>query len=67
MTTLPLDVPSILGELKHPATDPFDGMPAGTVMGHVHLKVAEILDTVNFYWDTFGFGVMAASVGRLPS
>ena len=40
MTTIPLDVDSLLGELEDPAAAPFDGLPAGTVMGHVHLKVA---------------------------
>ena len=40
MTTLPLDVDDLLGELDDPAAEPFDGLPAGTVMGHVHLKVA---------------------------
>src|SRR3954452_2813322 len=42
MTTEPLDVQSILSELEDPASEPFDGMPAGTTMGHVHLKVAAI-------------------------
>ena len=41
MTTVPLDVDDLLGELDDPATAPFDGLPAGTVMGHVHLKVAD--------------------------
>ena len=39
--------------------EPFDGLPAGTVMGHVHLKVASIADTVAFYRDVLGFGLMA--------
>ncbi|HET6624697.1 MAG TPA: VOC family protein [Gaiellaceae bacterium] len=59
MTTLPLDTRSLLGELEDPATAPFDVLPAGTVMGHVHLKVAEIADTVAFYRDVLGFGLMA--------
>jgi catechol 2,3-dioxygenase len=58
MTTLPLDVQSLLGELEDPATAPFDGLPAGTAMGHVHLKVAAIADTVAFYRDVLGFGLM---------
>ena len=41
MTTLPLDVDDLLGELDDPAGASFDGLPSGTVMGHVHLKVAE--------------------------
>ena len=59
MTSLPLDVDAILGELDDPATAPFDGLPDGTVMGHVHLRVAAIDDTVRFYRDTLGFALMA--------
>ncbi len=59
MTTMPLDTRSLLGELEDPATAPFEGLPAGTVMGHVHLKVAAIADTVAFYRDVLGFGLMA--------
>ena len=30
------------GELEDPATQPFDALPAGTAIGHVHLRVASI-------------------------
>jgi catechol 2,3-dioxygenase len=59
MTTLPLDVDSLLGELADPRTERFEGLPAGTVMGHVHLKAAEIPETVRFYRDVVGFALMA--------
>lgn len=59
MTTLPLDVNSLLGELSDPASEPFDGLPDGTVMGHVHLKVADTASTVAFYRDVLGFALMA--------
>ncbi len=59
MTTMPLDVESLFGEIDDPASEPFDGLPAGTVMGHVHLKVAGIPETVAFYRDVLGFGLMA--------
>ena len=59
MTTLPLDVEDLMGELDDPASEPFEGLPDGTVMGHVHLKVAEIEATVAFYRDLLGFGLMA--------
>jgi catechol 2,3-dioxygenase len=59
MTTLPLDVQSLLGELEDPATEAFAGLPAGTTMGHVHLKVASVPETVAFYRDVLGFGLMA--------
>ena len=59
MTTLPLDVDSLLGELEDPTSAPFDGLPPGTTMGHVHLKVATIPETVRFYRDALGFSLMA--------
>ena len=59
MTTLPLDVDDLLAELGDPRSGGFDGLPAGTVMGHVHLKVAAIPETVNFYAAALGFAVMA--------
>jgi catechol 2,3-dioxygenase len=60
LTTIPLDVESLLGELDDPATEPFEGLPAGTGMGHVHLKVADIPSAVAFYRDVLGFDLMAA-------
>lgn len=55
MTTEPLDVDDLLGE----ADGEFDGLPAGTTVGHVHLRVKEIDETVRFYREVLGFGVMA--------
>lgn len=59
MTTVALDVDGLMSELPDPAAEPFDGLPAGTVMGHVHLRVARIPETVRFYRDLLGFGLMA--------
>jgi catechol 2,3-dioxygenase len=59
LTTLPLDVQGLLAELADPESEPFDGLPAGTVMGHVHLKVAAVAETIAFYRDLLGFGLMA--------
>lgn len=60
MTTLPLDVEDLLAELPgSPSEEPFDGLPSGTRMGHVHLKVARIAETLAFYRDVVGFGLMA--------
>jgi catechol 2,3-dioxygenase len=59
MTTIPLDVDDLLGELDDPAGDSFDGLAAGTVMGHVHLSVDAIEPTNAFYRDRLGFAVMA--------
>jgi len=62
MTTIPLDTDDLLSDLDDPATEPFDGLPDGTVLGHVHLRVAEIEPTVGFYRE-LGFELMA-QLGR---
>jgi catechol 2,3-dioxygenase len=59
MTTEPLNAADLLGELDDPAREPFDVLASGTVMGHVHLKVADISETVAFYQDVLGLGLMA--------
>ena len=58
MTTIPLDTHDLLAELDDPDSEPFAGLPDGTVMGHVHLRVAAIEPTVDFYRD-LGFELMA--------
>ena len=63
MTTMPLDVQSLTSELPDPAAAAFDGLPAGTVMGHVHLRVADIPQTISFYRDVLGFELMAEFAG----
>jgi catechol 2,3-dioxygenase len=57
MSTLPLDVRDVLGELSQ-ATEPQPSAPAGTTMGHVHLQVADIADAEAFYNGVLGFDVM---------
>lgn len=65
MTTLPLDVQGLLGERdllgehEEPGSASYPGLPLNTVMGHVHLKVAAIANTVAFYRDVLGFGLVA--------
>jgi catechol 2,3-dioxygenase len=59
MTTIPLDVDDLLAELEDPATEPFDGLPDGTTVGHVHLRVADVPATVGFYRDVLGMGLTA--------
>ena len=60
MTTLPLDVGDLFGVLDDPRTEPFERLADGTVMGHVHVRVAEVPATAAFYCDALGFGLMAA-------
>ena len=55
MTTLPLDVDSLFAELDKPQVV----LPNGTVVGHTHLCVSDVADTVHFYGDELGFEVMA--------
>lgn len=55
MTTIPLDVDSLFGELDEPRVE----LPDGTVVGHTHLCVSDVDDTVHFYRDELGFELMA--------
>jgi catechol 2,3-dioxygenase len=59
MTTAPLDTRDLAGELADPQAEPFDGLPAGTTVGHVHFRVREIDGTVAFYRDVLGLGLTA--------
>ena len=58
MTTERLDTDSLLAELADPVAEPFAGLPAGTTVGHVHLRVAELPGTVAWYRDVLGFDLM---------
>lgn len=60
LTTLPLDVQGLIGELDDPRQDVFDGLPEATVMGHVHLRVSAIPETIHFYRDVLGFELMGS-------
>jgi catechol 2,3-dioxygenase len=57
MSTLALDLRSVLDELQH-ASDPQPIAPAGTTIGHVHLQVADIPEAEAFYNGVLGFDVM---------
>ena len=51
MTTKPLDVASVVGAA---GGRKWDGMPAGTVIGHVHFHVGDIDRASSFYHDGLG-------------
>jgi catechol 2,3-dioxygenase len=55
MTTMPLDVDSLLGELDESRVK----LPDGTRVGHTHLAVNEIEPTVAFYRERLGMDLMA--------
>jgi catechol 2,3-dioxygenase len=59
ITTRPLDVDALLRVLERREPERYPGLPADTVIGHVHLKVAAIGETVAFYRDVLGFALMA--------
>jgi len=56
MTTIPLDTDSLLAEA---GDDEFEGLPDGTVVGHVHLCVRDVDETIDFYRDRLGMGLTA--------
>ncbi|HEV7639925.1 MAG TPA: VOC family protein [Gaiellaceae bacterium] len=58
LTTLPLDTNDLMATLEDPLAEPFDGLAGGTVMGHVHLCVADVAESVDYYRDVMGFGLM---------
>jgi catechol 2,3-dioxygenase len=59
MTTDPLDVPGLLGELEAPAVAAWQGLHPATDMGHIHLQVADVAAARRFYCDLLGFEHMA--------
>jgi catechol 2,3-dioxygenase len=60
MATLPLDLNAIVAEHDRAASvDP--PLADGTVIGHVHLNVADIDDSERFWCDEFGFDVTQRS------
>lgn len=56
MTTDPLDVEGVMGELQGDG-EPWAGLPAGTRMGHVHLRVSDLAAAEAFYRDLLGLDV----------
>lgn len=53
MATLPIDLDGVLAALPRGTAD--EGMPDGTVMGHVHLQVRDIAEADAFYTGVLGF------------
>ena len=53
----PLDTRSVLGELNG-RDEKWNGLGAGTVLGHMHLQIANVGRDEAFYRDVLGFDVM---------
>jgi catechol 2,3-dioxygenase len=62
MATDPVDLQGLLVEAEREGQVP-EGLPPGTTIGHVHLKVGDIPQASAFYHELFGFDVVA----QLPS
>ncbi|HEY1315767.1 MAG TPA: VOC family protein [Gaiella sp.] len=58
MATLPLDLEGLLAEPGGDADAP--AMPAGTVLGHVHLQVSDLDAAARFWVDALGLDVTAS-------
>jgi catechol 2,3-dioxygenase len=56
MTTIPLDTDSLLADAGDAE---FDALPDGTTVGHVHLCVRDVDETIGFYRDRLGMGLTA--------
>ena len=62
MTVDPMDVEGVISAAQ-PVSLPWRGLPAGTVVGHVHFTVSDLERAVRFYRDVVGFEMMM----RMPS
>lgn len=61
MTTEPMNVEDIL---KEDDGKPWSGLPTGTIMGHIHLHVAEFQKTEEFYCQGLGFEIVCRYGGQ---
>lgn len=62
MGTEPVDVDAVIKSVENPEA-PYAGMPDGTVLGHMHLRVGDIPQAEAFYVGVLGFEAIA----RMPS
>jgi catechol 2,3-dioxygenase len=64
MATNPVDIRGLLTAAAAEGK-PWSGLPAGTRIGHVHLKVGDIAQAAAFYHDVLGFDIVAQLPGAL--
>ncbi|QDP41879.1 VOC family protein [Radiobacillus deserti] len=60
MTTAAIDGPDLLAEAEEYV---WGGLPSNTVLGHIHLHVAELDEVRRFYTDGLGFQVVNSQYG----
>jgi catechol 2,3-dioxygenase len=58
MATEPLDVNDLV---RATGAEPWAGIPSGTVIGHVHLHVADLHEAASFYHEALGFDAVVWS------
>ena len=59
MGTGPVDIAGLIAEAER-AGVPWQGLPAGTRIGHMHLQIGDIAQGAAFYRDVLGFDIVAA-------
>jgi catechol 2,3-dioxygenase len=64
MGTEPVDVEAVVASVEDPEAA-FAGMPEGTTVGHVHLRVGDISRARAFYSGLIGFDVVAEMYSAL--
>jgi catechol 2,3-dioxygenase len=64
MGTGPVDIRGVIAE-GDAVAEPWTGLPDGTSIGHMHLKVADIPTASTFYHDILGFDVIASMPSAL--
>lgn len=57
MGTLPFNIEGVLGELNG-QNQTWVGLPPGTTMGHIHLRVRNLAEAEAFYTQTLGFDLI---------
>ena len=55
----PVDVRGMIAEADA-AGLPWSGLPAGTILGHIHLQVGDIVQAEEFYHGILGFDIVAS-------
>jgi catechol 2,3-dioxygenase len=60
--TVALDLDDLMS--SYDASQPFERMPDGAVMGHIHLQVAQLVEARRFYEDLLGLDLMVEIPGQ---
>ena len=63
MAVDPIDAEGIIQEAQN-SQEEWTGMPAGTVMGHIHLHVSNLPEAQNFYVNGLGFEIVTSMGGQ---